>query len=703
MEKEKINIIYVHGNSNIISGQEKVLVNIAHGMQKDGHYPTVILPEPGQFADLLKKEGIPVHFLKLARFTRKNPLPYFVTVISLFFYIKKNNIQIVHTSGLFPNQYCSVAAKMAGIPCIIHVHSTIYTRREIKNSFLQLASLTIAISQSIRDRFIQEGADPGKIIVIYNGLGLNDYQLDHKKAIDLKKELGLNDSRKVITQISQIIERKGIQYFIKMAKQLLALRKDVVFLLVGDDKLEPGYMQEMKILAAEHGIQESIKFTGYRKEIPELTFISDVVVLNSFIEGLPLVLMQAMIMDRPIVATQIPGVDELIENGVSGILVTPGDYRAMAEQVNSLLDSPDKVKALTTAGRIKVADLMDLEKQISQIENVYRVYLRQEKTIASHSENGLISVIIPTYNCGKFIAEGLTTIFNQTYKNLEVIIVDDGSTDDTKQVLSPFLEKYSGQIKYVYQANSKCAAARNTGIALARGEYIAFHDADDLCQVERLEKSLEFLRKNNFDWICTGLKKINMNGELLDERLMTKKVYGYNGETGELYDLKKGLFYFSQGLPVHANTLLIKRDCLNKVGLLDESFFICEETDLCIRFQDNGLRGGYLNEMLVTYRSHPASITKSNLLDNLEFVRKLGEKVARKSGLKKPEVRHDYANLLWELSAIYYQSGKWGKTLDLALKSLYLYPQTEKFRKICKYLIKCLKRVMHGKNKDSLL
>ena len=97
-----------------------------------------------------------------------------------------------------------------------------------------------------------------------------------------------------------------------------------------------------------------------------------------------------------------------------------------------------------------------------------------------------VSVVIPTYNSSQFIVETLESVFAQTYKDYEIIVVDDGSTDNTKEVLQP----YTSRIKYIYKENGGPASARNVGIKSAQGEYIAFLDSDDRWLPEKLEKHI---------------------------------------------------------------------------------------------------------------------------------------------------------------------------------------------------------------------
>src|SRR5438477_3922397 len=103
--------------------------------------------------------------------------------------------------------------------------------------------------------------------------------------------------------------------------------------------------------------------------------------------------------------------------------------------------------------------------------------------------NDLVTAVIPTYNYGRFVTQAVESALGQTYRNLEIIVVDDGSTDDTREQLLP----YRDRLRYIYQENQSVAAARNTGIRAATSEFIAFLDADDLWHPRELELQMRYL------------------------------------------------------------------------------------------------------------------------------------------------------------------------------------------------------------------
>ncbi|MFR4519076.1 MAG: glycosyltransferase family 2 protein [Fusobacterium sp.] len=157
----------------------------------------------------------------------------------------------------------------------------------------------------------------------------------------------------------------------------------------------------------------------------------------------------------------------------------------------------------------------------------------------------LVSIITPTYNCGKFINETIKSVLNQTYKNWEMIIVDDCSTDDTEKVVLKFDDE---RIKYhKLKTNSGAAVARTTSMQLAKGSYMAFLDSDDIWTEDKLEKQLNFMKKNNYVFTCTSYEQIDENGNSLSKIINPVKKCNYNrllldcpvGNSTVMYDVTK--------------------------------------------------------------------------------------------------------------------------------------------------------------------
>lgn len=142
-------------------------------------------------------------------------------------------------------------------------------------------------------------------------------------------------------------------------------------------------------------------------------------------------------------------------------------------------------------------------------------------------EKDLVSIIMPTYNCGEFIEKTINSIINQTYTNWELIIVDDCSNDNTKEVLKKY--EADKRINYIkLTKNSGAAVARTKAIKRANGNYIAFLDSDDLWYPDKLTKQLKFMKENNYDFTCTAYEQIDENDKSLNKIINTRKKADYN-------------------------------------------------------------------------------------------------------------------------------------------------------------------------------
>lgn len=140
-----------------------------------------------------------------------------------------------------------------------------------------------------------------------------------------------------------------------------------------------------------------------------------------------------------------------------------------------------------------------------------------------------VSIITPTYNCGEYIGETIESVLNQTYQEWEMIIVDDCSTDNTKEIVKEYCKQDMRIKYYVFEENFGAAVARTKAMELATGKYVAFLDSDDLWMPDKLEKQIIFMKVNNYNITCTAYEQIDEKGLSLDKVIKTKHKTDYNG------------------------------------------------------------------------------------------------------------------------------------------------------------------------------
>jgi glycosyltransferase involved in cell wall biosynthesis len=213
-----------------------------------------------------------------------------------------------------------------------------------------------------------------------------------------------------------------------------------------------------------------------------------------------------------------------------------------------------------------------------------------------------VSVIIPTYNRADLIGEAIESVVNQTYDDFEIIIVDDGSADSTKEVVG----RFSGPIKYLYQENRGRSCARNKGFEVSSGDYICFLDSDDVLNPRMLEIQVSLLDSNtDLGFVYSDYQFINRAGEILPKP-----------EVFRAHPLRRGrifrfLIYFDFIFP---STVLARRDCINKAGLFDPSLDAAEDLDWLLRMTSL-YETDYVPEQLCLCRKHDSNTPSTAIED----------------------------------------------------------------------------------------
>lgn len=206
----------------------------------------------------------------------------------------------------------------------------------------------------------------------------------------------------------------------------------------------------------------------------------------------------------------------------------------------------------------------------------------------------LVSVIIPAYNQGHYLDKAIQSVLDQTYQNFEIIVVDDGSTDNTADVAQSFSDP---RIRYIYQENSGLSAARNTGIHRATGEYISFLDSDDLFLPEKLELLVSKLED------APELGLVAGQAILIDE----------NGQSlGEVFNKKlpKDPTRLLLANPLHVGSVMLRREWQETAGFFDETLRSYEDWDMWLRLARAGCRMGWVDRPVSQYRFHQAQMTR---------------------------------------------------------------------------------------------
>jgi glycosyltransferase involved in cell wall biosynthesis len=247
-----------------------------------------------------------------------------------------------------------------------------------------------------------------------------------------------------------------------------------------------------------------------------------------------------------------------------------------------------------------------------------------------------VSIVIPAYNVGKYLPDTLESVWHQTFTDFEVILVDDGSTDNTKEWVSQIKNP---RFKFISQTNQGASAARNRGILASQGEYIAFLDADDLWAPTKLETHVSFLEQNpEVGLVCSWTAMINAQGQPTGRLL--KPV-----ADGNVY--RKLLVQNTIDCP----STVIRRRCFDRVGLFNTSIRYNEDWEMWIRIA-KFYQFSVIKEPLVYYRQHPNNVSKNWRQMQLGFnkvIKSAFENAPKElQHLKKPSYSHANLVLAWK-------------------------------------------------------
>lgn len=381
MGKIKLSLIT---KASIYGGLAHQVYLLAHGLKKNNYDVTVIFPSSPKlsfFSELLKRHGIKQHRLIIKN---KFDIIGFIKTVQ---YLKVNcfNLLHVHLPNIYSPTLIYLAGKLAGIKNIITTPHSLYPLKKSMRllTFMKMKYLSffnskiIGICTANRTILVEHlYLPPKKVVEIKNGIDLNQYFLQKKSfSNDLKKEFNLNDNAKVVGTIGTLTSLKGVDYFIKACDRVNSRIRNVVFFVIGDGP----EMAALKKLSAELKIEDNTIFTGLRIDSRILLSQFDIFVLASLTESLPTVILEALALRIPVIATDVGGVAEIIDNNKTGILVPTCSTNKLSQAIITLLSNQNLAKRFAETGYNLVKKEFNLNRMIEQTTTLYEELIIDQK------------------------------------------------------------------------------------------------------------------------------------------------------------------------------------------------------------------------------------------------------------------------------------------------------------------------------------
>jgi len=371
--------------TTIADSLEALLANQLHAIRAQG-FDVAGVSAAGRAVQALERSGIrhvPVPFVRATGLTPWSDLRAFAELVRVF---RRERFTIVHTHTAKPDLYAAMAARVAGVPIVVTtLHGFLFhdlTPPNKRRFYAGLARLgmrccDVVLSQNPEDVDTARRdhiCAPDKIEVLGNGIDLTRFdraRADEARRTALRADLGIASDAPVIGFVGRLVEEKGVLDLFEAMRLLRASHPRARLLLIG--MIDDAKQDAIRPATAErHGVADMCIFTGHRRDLPELYSLMDVSVLPSHREGFPRTPMEASAMGVPVVATNIRGCRTAVEDGRTGLLVPVRDPIALARALRSLLDSPDRRRAMGAEGRLVAHQKFDERVVFDKVLSTYQ-------------------------------------------------------------------------------------------------------------------------------------------------------------------------------------------------------------------------------------------------------------------------------------------------------------------------------------------
>ncbi len=391
MTPRPLKVLYV-SDSSTVSGAEVVLLNLLDEFRPPSFQSHVFLRANNhRLQHALETRRVPYTMSNtMARTpirTTVNPrhLADFATAIvrtgrTLAKLIREHQIDVVHTTMYPATIYVAVASRLTGCPQIWHEHGIKRIHRVNKPIYRfvsRTCSHVIGPSNAVTQPLLDAGIDPAKVRTVYNGIDLASFDRARTSAAATRHDLGLTEGARAVALFGQMLPHKGHRTLIEAAPAILERFPNTRFFFIGALENQP-YQDALLSELRQAGLESRFVFTGWRSDVPAHMAAMDVIVVPTLTpEPAALSLMEAMAMERPLIAARTGGTAELVLHGETGLLFAPGDSTALANLINTVLADQALAARLGQAGRRRMLGSFSSSRHFAEIAELFSTCTRE--------------------------------------------------------------------------------------------------------------------------------------------------------------------------------------------------------------------------------------------------------------------------------------------------------------------------------------
>jgi glycosyltransferase involved in cell wall biosynthesis len=382
-----VRVLYLNPFSQEVSGPDESLRTLLAVLVRRGLEPHLVLPAPGPQVERYQRLGVQVHFLPLAPLRRTVSLQTFAYPAQLLWaagavaaLARRIRADLIHTNMEVLLEG-GIAARLIGRPHVLHYRGNTLDQPKwvfdaLVALWVQTSDWIFCISEATADIFRRRGRGQS-VQALHNPLDLATFA-PRPPSATVRRELGAGEAHKLVGTVGRIHPRKDLETFIRAAARVSRAEPLARFAIVGaaEGPAEESYRAQLAGLARELGVAEQLTFAGARRDIPDVMRAVDVFVLTSRHEGFGRVVAEAMAAGRPSVVTDEGAPPALVGHGRYGLCAAPGDDKAFAAQIQSLLDAPEAAAA-RGVDAVAAARQFDAEAVADQVWSRYRVLVER--------------------------------------------------------------------------------------------------------------------------------------------------------------------------------------------------------------------------------------------------------------------------------------------------------------------------------------
>lgn len=369
-----INVLHLRA-SNFYGGPEKQIVEHGLRVNKD-RFRFILCPfREGNRVSELESVAVSLGLTVTPLIASSSFSPFLIT--RLLNILKHFSVNILCTHGYKPNVISQIAVRIHKIPLITFSRGWTYENRRVRfyesldRLFIKSADYVVAVSQGHKTELAKLGIEPSHMTVIHNAV--NSSKPPQQGAASLKSILGVGAESQVVVSAGRLSPEKNFSALIDAAAIIRRELPDTVFAIFGDGVLR----EDLAARVEASGLKSCFFLPGFRKDFTALLHEVDLFVLPSLTEGLPNVVLEAFACAKPVVATAVGGVPEIVEDGINGVLVPKERPDLLAEAIKGCLADPGKSRMMGEAGYNKVKSEFTFESQTQKLEAIYNEILKE--------------------------------------------------------------------------------------------------------------------------------------------------------------------------------------------------------------------------------------------------------------------------------------------------------------------------------------